>query len=98
MRILLAFVALVTGFSFNLYSQEVTIRGFVTDKLNGEPVMFEKVKLLQTADSSFVMGALSDVNGFYSLPKVSKGNYLLVIENQAFNPVSYTHLRAHETG
>jgi hypothetical protein len=85
MRILLAFVALVTGFSFNLYSQEVTIRGFVTDKLNGEPVMFEKVKLLQTADSSFVMGALSDVNGFYSLPKVSKGNYLLVIENQAFN-------------
>jgi hypothetical protein len=86
MRILLPFVALVFGFSFSLHSQEVTIRGFVTDKLSGEPIMFEKVKLLQKVDSSFVMGALSDVNGFYSLPKVSKGEYLLVLENQVYNP------------
>ena len=39
-------------------AQEHTVRGFIYAKSNGEPIGFEKVKLLKKSDSSFVAGAL----------------------------------------
>ena len=44
---------------------------------------YEKVKLLNT-DSSVVAGAVSDINGFFSIPKLVMGSYILKIENQKY--------------
>ncbi len=84
MRLIVAIVILFLGFGFIGFSQDATIRGFVTDKSNAEPILFEKVKLLNKSDSSIVAGTLTDVNGYYLFPKVSFGNYLLVIENPKY--------------
>lgn len=65
-------------------AQDYTIRGFMTDKSNGEPIGFEKVRILRDTDSSFVTGALTDGNGFYSIPKIEKGNYIVKAERYGF--------------
>jgi hypothetical protein len=66
--------------SFISFSQDNTIRGFIYDKSNGEPMSFEKIKVLKS-DSSIVAGAVTDLNGFFSIPKMEKGNFLLKVEN-----------------
>jgi hypothetical protein len=74
------FFSLFIGYSF---AQEHTIRGFIYDKKNGEAVIFEKVLLLKL-DSTIESGANTDVNGFFSIPKINKGSYLLKIDNGNF--------------
>lgn len=66
--------------SFTSFSQDNTVRGFIYDKSNGEPMSFEKIKVLKL-DSSIVAGAVTDLNGFFSIPKLEKGNFLLKVEN-----------------
>ncbi|MBU3660858.1 MAG: TonB-dependent receptor [Flavobacteriales bacterium] len=66
--------------SFTSFSQDYTVRGFIYDKSNGEPMSFEKIKVLKL-DSSIVAGAVTDLNGFFSIPKLEKGNFLLKVEN-----------------
>lgn len=70
-----------------LFAQDFNIRGFIYDGDSGEPMAFEKVKLLNP-DSSVVTGANTDVNGFFSIAKINTGSYILVIDNYAF--VKYT--------
>ncbi len=65
---------------FTSYTQDNTVRGFIYDKSNGEPMSFEKIKVLKL-DSSIVAGAVTDLNGFFSIPKLEKGNFLLKVEN-----------------
>jgi len=60
------------------FSQSATIRGFVYNKKNGEPVIFTNVYLKGTS-----IGAQTDVNGYYSI-KVVAGEYSL-----AFTAVGY---------
>ena len=69
-------------------SQDYTIRGFIYEKANGEPMAFEKVKLLSASDSAIVSGGLTDVNGFFSISKISKGKYILKVENFSYNTVT----------
>jgi hypothetical protein len=69
-------------------SQDYTIRGFIYEKANGEPMAFEKVKLLSASDSTIVSGGLTDVNGFFSISKVSKGKYILKVENFSYNTIT----------
>ncbi|MCH2230636.1 MAG: TonB-dependent receptor [Crocinitomicaceae bacterium] len=69
------------------YSQDFTIRGFLTNAEDGEPMPFEKVKLLK-ADGSGSGGAITDVNGFYQIGKVSKGDYTLKVEAYSFEAQS----------
>ena len=73
---LITFLSL-TGFTF---SQGQLIRGFVHDKSNGEALPFKKVKLLGS-DSSIVAGSQTDVNGFFSIPKIGIGNYIIKIDD-----------------
>ena len=47
------------------FSQNATIRGFIYNKENGEPVAFSNVYLKGTTT-----GASSDLNGFFSINKV----------------------------
>lgn len=80
--ILLAFNLLCVGF---LSAQDYSIRGFIHDEANGEPMAFEKVRLMKQSDSSTVAGAVTDVNGFFSIPKVEQGKYILKIDNFSYN-------------
>ncbi len=80
----LLFSLFFIGFSF---SQEHAIRGFVIDKTSGEPIIFEKIFLLNT-DSTIAGGATSDVDGFYNIPKVNLGSYILKIENGTFKKIT----------
>ena len=68
--LIVAFFSLIsTG-----YSQLANIRGFVYQKENGEPAIFTTVYLQGTTH-----GAVSDINGYYSITKVPPGNYTLMV-------------------
>lgn len=82
-----AFLLLNVCFTATLFAQDHTVRGFIYSKANGEPIGFEKVKLLKKTDSSLVAGAFSDVNGFFSIPKINVGSYLLKVDNPAYQEV-----------
>ena len=61
-------------------AQNSTVRGFVYDQSNGEPMAYEKVKLLKI-DSTIVAGAITDLNGFFQIPKLKREAYILKISN-----------------
>lgn len=75
----------VSTFSF---SQNYTIRGFIYDNANGEPIAYEKVKLLNKADSSVVTGATTGIDGFFSIAKVNKGSYIVKVESPMYDAVT----------
>lgn len=59
----------ITSFAF---SQTGSVRGFVYDKTTGEPVIFTNVMLKGTN-----YGSSTDVNGYFVISKIPKGNYSL---------------------
>ncbi len=67
------------------FSQDYTIRGFLYEKETGEVVLFEKVQLLR-ADSLNIAGSTTDVNGFFNIPRVEKGTYILKVDNGNYTP------------
>ena len=67
-------------FTTQLVAQNKIIRGFIYDQSNGEPLAYEKVKLLRI-DSSTVAGAITDLNGFFQIPKLDDNKYLLKVDN-----------------
>lgn len=79
MRLILSFFLLTLFFS-NAFGQGATIRGVIYNKANGEPMPYEKVRLLNT-DSSSVSGAITDLDGLFSITKIEKGNYILKAES-----------------
>lgn len=85
MRIFLLFLATVVVSTLG-FSQDHNIRGFVFDKENGEPVTFEKVKLF-SSDSVMRGGAMTDINGLFSIPNVAIGEYYISIETIEYEAV-----------
>ena len=77
-----AFICLFKTLSFG---QDFNIRGFIYNKENGEAAIFEKVLLLKI-DSSILTVANTDVNGFFSFPKIEIGEYIVKIDNGNFKP------------
>lgn len=80
-RILLT-ICLLTGI-ISASAQTGTVRGFVFNKKNGEPVIFTNVFLKGTT-----IGVQTDVNGFYSLTKVPAGDYFLSVSSIGFDSLS----------
>jgi hypothetical protein len=80
MKNILFLFGLFACFAFS-YGQDHILRGFIYDTENGEPVPFEKVTLIPTVKSSAITGAITDVNGFFSIPKLAIGTYLLRVED-----------------
>jgi hypothetical protein len=75
------FTILFFGIFINFgFSQDYTIRGFVYDKSNGEPISDIKVKVLRS-DSTIAAQAMTNVSGFFAIPKLSKGNFILKIDD-----------------
>ena len=68
---------------FNLNAQDYSIRGFVYDDGNMEPISDIKIKLLKQ-DSSVIAGAYTNLNGGFLIPKLSKGAYILKVEAGGF--------------
>jgi hypothetical protein len=66
-----------------LCAQDFNLRGYVYDQSNGDAVSFQKVKLLRK-DSSILAGAITDLNGIFSIPKLNAGEYILKVDNQAY--------------
>lgn len=77
----------ITLFSFltiNAKAQSATVRGFIYEQATGEPIPFQKVKLTSQASGN-IYGAVTDVNGFFSIPKLTVGQYNLKVENFAYD-------------
>lgn len=66
-------------------SQNGTIRGFVYNKSNGEPVAFSNVYLKGTTN-----GGTTDMNGFFTIPKIKPGTYVLLVTNLEFDSIQET--------
>jgi len=68
------FTIIVLLFSIAIaQAQTGDIRGFVYDKTTGEPMIYTNVYLSGTS-----IGATTDEDGLYSIPKVPVGNYTLM--------------------
>lgn len=59
-------------------AQDYTIRGFVYDSEDGEPVVFAKVILLNI-DSEEQVGTDSDLDGYFSFAKLEKGTFKVTV-------------------
>jgi hypothetical protein len=70
-KYLLVIIAIIISLT-SLSAQTGTVKGFIYDKSNGEPVMFTPVFLSETK-----YGGTTDENGFYSITKVPIGVYIL---------------------
>ncbi len=69
----LAFLFLINFICIANYAQVGGVKGFVYDKTNGEPVMYATVKV-----AGENLGAQTDINGFFNIPKLQPGNYNLI--------------------
>jgi len=69
--------------SFSAFSQTATVRGFLYNKDNGEPIIFNNVYLKGTQ-----FGGPTDVNGFYAISKIPEGNYTLLFTTSGFDTIS----------
>lgn len=70
-------------FSSNAIAQQGTIRGFVYEKDNGEPVLFTSVYLKNTT-----YGAATDINGYFIITRIPDGNYTLIITYLGYDTLS----------
>ena len=75
-------------------SENLTISGFIRDAANGETIIGANIYIDEIGS-----GTVSNEYGFYSV-NLPAGSYTLVFSYVGFDtqtePVSYTHLRAHE--
>lgn len=55
------------------------IKGFVYEQVNGEPLAGVTVQIKGKA-----MGAHTDLNGFFTIPKVSQGTYIVVVSSLGY--------------
>lgn len=78
-RVLATMLAVTALFVGSAHAQ-ATVRGFVFDNETGDPILFTPVYLKGTA-----LGALTDDNGFYSIPGVPPGTYTLFMKAVGFD-------------
>jgi len=68
------FVLFFILFGLYAFSQDGIIKGFVYEKDNGNPIIFTNVFLEGTQ-----YGAVTDVNGYFSINKIPGGSYNLMV-------------------
>ena len=66
-----------------LAAQNFNVRGALYNGDNGEPMPFEKVKLLNM-DSTVAGGGITDIDGIFSIPKIGKGEFIVFAESFGF--------------
>ena len=70
----------------NTFSQVQTISGNLIDETK-QAAIGSSVFLLNAKDSSFVKGAVTDVEGYFKIENVVSNSYILKILSVGFNPV-----------
>lgn len=73
---LLALFILISGIA---KAQTGTLKGFVYEKGNGEPIIGATVAIV-----SLNKGAQTDVEGFFNIPKLPSGEHLVIISSLGF--------------
>jgi len=73
--------------SLRLFSQTTTgsVKGFVYDKANGEPVPFSNVYFKNTT-----IGANTDINGYFNINRIPPGDYTLLVVSLDFDTITET--------
>lgn len=66
------------------YAQKANIRGHLSDKSNGEPLIFVQVDLFSAADTFHVV---TDNEGFFSFPKLAIGKYTLELNDDFYEAI-----------
>ena len=56
-----------------------TVFGTVADSADGSPLVNASLKILNSRDSSFVNGGITDVNGKFTFRGLRKGRYILEV-------------------
>ena len=70
-----------------IQAQVGSVRGVVINKSDGEPIMFTNVVIEGTTK-----GGTTDVNGYFTIKKLSPGNYNLVCTYLGFDTINQTVL------
>lgn len=71
-RLLVLIICLLGSKAITIAQTSGSVKGFLYDKENGEPVLFTPVFLKGTS-----YGTTTDVNGFFSITRIPPGNYTL---------------------
>lgn len=71
----LLLIGLLTANSLPTYAQTASLRGFVTDASDGQPL--ELVNLTLTDAQGTVIGVVTNEDGLYVLPRIRPGTYIL---------------------
>ena len=69
-------------------THEREITGIIIDKEEKEPVIQATVQLYKAADSTYVAGAVSDIDGNFSLQAPENGKYYIKITNIGYKGVT----------
>ena len=76
-------VFLFIVFSLRVAAQTTgSVKGFVYDKANGEPVPFSNVYFKGTT-----IGANTDINGFFNINRIPPGDYVLIVVSLDFDSI-----------
>ncbi|MFZ4752592.1 MAG: TonB-dependent receptor [Chitinophagaceae bacterium] len=70
-------------FGFGAFAQTGSLKGFVYDKTNGEPLSGATVAI-----TSLKKGAQSNLEGFYNVPKLPPGTYDVTVTALGYEPMT----------
>ena len=73
-RILFSLIMMCSALS--VFSQRITVSGRILDGV-GEPIDMATVQILSLPDSAYVNGCVSNSRGYFTLPSVKAGSYVV---------------------
>ena len=78
---LLVFMMMTSLYAFA--QDDNSIKGFVYEKSNGEPVMFANVFLKGTT-----LGSTTDINGYFSITRIPDGTYTIMVTSIGYDTIT----------
>ena len=78
---MLAIMMIISVLSFA--QGDNSVKGFVYEKSNGEPVMFANVYLKGTT-----LGSTTDINGYFSITRIPDGSYTLLVTMMGYDTIA----------
>lgn len=79
-------VVLFLFFTSFVFSQNATLRGYLKEGKTGEPVIFTQIDLVSSKNEVFQ--TTTDIEGFFTFPKLEIGDYTVKIVNDFYQEFS----------
>lgn len=76
-------VAMMAVSILSFAQSDNSVKGFVYEKSNGEPMMFANVFLKGTT-----FGATTDINGYFSITRIPDGDYVVMVTSIGYDTIS----------